>query len=144
MQHAIAILLLEDARADLYISGEERDAVQRLLMAEYDIAPERAGALLDAAGERVEDVTALHPFLRQVNDHFDAAERQRLIEVMWRIAWIDEEKHRYEEALIRRVADLIYVSHSDFIRAKINAERQVQDERAAARSVDFARLDPAE
>jgi len=40
---------------------------------------------------------------------------------MWRVAMADNALSRYEEHVIRKVADLLYVSHSDFIRSKSEA-----------------------
>jgi len=46
---------------------------------------------------------------------------------MWRVAWADGEIHHYEEHLIRRVADLLHLHHSHFIRAKLQArDEQLQ------------------
>ena len=42
-----------------------------------------------------------------------------LIKTLWRVAAADGDIHRYEDHLIRRIADLLYVPHSDFIRAKL-------------------------
>jgi uncharacterized tellurite resistance protein B-like protein len=41
---------------------------------------------------------------------------------MWELAYADAELDKYEEYVIRKVADLIYVSHSEFIRAKTVAK----------------------
>ena len=41
---------------------------------------------------------------------------------MWTIAFADEEIDKYEEYLIRKISDLTYVSHSDFIKSKLRAK----------------------
>jgi uncharacterized tellurite resistance protein B-like protein len=38
---------------------------------------------------------------------------------MWRIAFSDKRLDKYEDHLIRKVSELIYVSHSDFIKTKL-------------------------
>jgi uncharacterized tellurite resistance protein B-like protein len=43
---------------------------------------------------------------------------------MWVIAFSDEELDKYEEYLIRKVSNLIYVSHSDFIKSKLKAKNK--------------------
>ena len=50
------------------------------------------------------------------------SERIKLIESMWKIAYADGNIDKYEEHIIRKVSNLIYVAHSDFIKAKINAK----------------------
>ena len=63
---------------------------------------------------------------RQVNLHFSADEKFELIKHMWHIAFIDNELDKYEESLIRQVADLIYLPHSQFIKAKSLARNTVE------------------
>ena len=74
--------------------------------------------LLENASERVDAATSLYEFTRLVNDHYSAREKGELIEAMWRVAYADAELDKYEEHLIRRVAELIYVPHEEFIRSK--------------------------
>ena len=41
------------------------------------------------------------------------------MESLWRVAYADGDLDKYEERLIRQVADLTHVSHKDFIRLKL-------------------------
>jgi uncharacterized tellurite resistance protein B-like protein len=43
------------------------------------------------------------------------------MEELWRAAYSDGALHEYEEHLIRRIADLLHLSHSQFIGAKLRA-----------------------
>ena len=72
-----------------------------------------------AAEAQASQATSLYEFTRLINDEYDYDEKLRLIENMWRIAFSDDELDKYEEHLIRKVSELIYVSHSDFIRLKL-------------------------
>jgi uncharacterized tellurite resistance protein B-like protein len=82
--------------------------------------------LIELAEAEAADAHDLYQFTRQVNAAFTPEQKVRLIEELWRVAWSDDVLHRYEEHLIRKVADLIYVPHSAFIAAKL----RVQDARA--------------
>lgn len=118
---AVAVLLFEVARADFDVSDDEQALIGQMIAAEYGLDKEAVEALVDTAGSRVDEQTSLHPFLRQINDTFSLDQRRRLVELMWRVALSDDDKHRFEEALIRRVSDLLYVEHGGFIRAKLDA-----------------------
>ena len=61
-------------------------------------------------------------FTREINDSFEYENKCKLIESMWRIAYADGNVDKYEEHIIRKVSSLIYVAHSDFIQAKLNAK----------------------
>lgn len=125
---AVAVLLFEVARADFNVSPAEQAVIARMIASEYGLSSETVSELMSAASDQVDEQISLHPFLREINDSFDAEQRQRLVELMWRVALAEDGKHRFEEALIRRVADLLYVDHSRFIRAKLDAETWVESQ----------------
>ena len=62
--------------------------------------------------------TCYYDLTRLINNGFSAAQKVKVIELMWEVAYADDKLQKYEEALVRKVADLIYVPHSDFIAAK--------------------------
>ena len=63
--------------------------------------------------------TSLFDFTSVINQEYSYPERCRIIKLLWQAAFADYHIHHYEEHLIRRISDLIYVSHSDFIQAKL-------------------------
>ena len=117
-QLASAALLLEVSRADFDASESERISVHQHLQQAFGLSEAAIVALTEEADKRVDESTSLYEFTRIINDECGPAERVALIEQMWRVAYADGELCRYEEHLIRRVAELIYVSHGDFIRTK--------------------------
>ena len=120
---AAAALLIEVARADFTQDANEERAMADLLCYSLDLSRDDVDALLAAASERVDEATSLYEFTRLVNDHYSPAQKAELIATMWHVAFADSELDKYEEALIRRVAELIYVPHEEFIRSKIAAHR---------------------
>lgn len=121
---ATAALLVEMMRADSTIAPAERDAVLRALAAAFDdLTPEETRDLLARAEARADDATSLYEFTRIVNRQFDHEQKAHVVELLWRVAWADGDLDKYEENLVRRIADLIHVPHSVFIRMKL----QVRD-----------------
>ena len=80
-------------------------------------------ALIAAAGERVDEATSLYEFTRVINDHYGPEEKLTLIASMWQVAYADGDLDKYEEHLIRQVAELTYVPHQDYIRCKLEARK---------------------
>jgi uncharacterized tellurite resistance protein B-like protein len=118
---AVAALLVEVLRADYDVAAPERlqvvESVSQLLGLDAD-----AGAALVAEAERQIDRSHdLYQFTSQVNRAYSEADKLRLLESLWRVARSDATVHKYEEHLIRRVADLLHVPHSGFIAAKLRA-----------------------
>ena len=119
---ATAALLVEVMRADYEIRPEEHDAVLRALAAAFDdLSPAETRELLRRAEERADDATSLYEFTQHINREFDHEQKAHVVELLWRVAWADGDLDKYEEHLVRRIADLIHVPHSVFIRMKHRA-----------------------
>lgn len=121
MEMACAALMFEVARADFAIEEEEQQAVRTLLMAQFALSPDDIKEVTEKAEEQVDAATCLFEFTRTLNALASAEQKRALLGMMWRVAMADNELSRYEEHLIRKVADLLYVPHSDFIVAKQQA-----------------------
>lgn len=115
---ATAALLVEVARADFTQDADEERAMLLVLSDTLNVDTEQLTALVTEAEGAVDQATSLYEFTRLINDHCDYAEKYRVIESMWRVAYADGAIDKYEEHLIRRASDLIYLNHEDFIRAK--------------------------
>ena len=119
---ATAALLVEMMRADYEIQPEEREAVLRALAAAFDdLSPAETRDLLARAEERADDATSLYEFTQHINRRLDPAQKAHVVELLWRVAYADGDLDKYEEHLVRRIADLIHVPHSVFIRMKHKA-----------------------
>ena len=116
-----AALLVEMSRADYEVTPVERGAIERALRHVFELDSAAAALLYREAERHADDATSLYEFTRLVNDHFQPAEKENLIELLWFVAFADGALDKYEEQLVRRVADLIYVSHGAFIRTKHRA-----------------------
>ncbi|NLO79373.1 MAG: TerB family tellurite resistance protein [Xanthomonadaceae bacterium] len=122
---ATAALLLEVARADQEMHQLELSAVEQAIQRCFRLPPDELARLLALAREHVRESTSDFPLTRLINDHYDQADKQRLVEMMWEVAYADGELDKYEEHLIRRIADLLYVPHNAFIAAKLRVAERV-------------------
>jgi uncharacterized tellurite resistance protein B-like protein len=84
--------------------------------------------LLSLAESAADEATSLYEFTTLVNEHYSYDQRVKLIENLWRVAFADKKLDRYEEHLIRKVSDLVYVRHSDFIRTKLLVKTRQETE----------------
>jgi len=118
LELACAALMFEVARADFAVDESERRAVHDLLQTEFGLSQEEINAVTEEAVDKADAATCLFEFTRVVNDLASADQKRTLIRMMWRVAMADNAVSRYEEHLIRKVADLLYIPHADFIQAK--------------------------
>ncbi|QIB64162.1 tellurite resistance TerB family protein [Kineobactrum salinum] len=119
---ATAALLIETARADFYQDAEEEAALETLLCDSLALSRTEIQELVQQASKRVDHATSLYEFTRLINDHYSPAQKLQLIDAMWRVAYADGRLDKYEEHLIRQVAELTYVPHPDYIRSKLGAK----------------------
>lgn len=118
VQFAAAVLFLEAMHADHETTEQEQRAVDNGLRSLFDITAQQAAALREAAEQHFNEVTSLHQFITVVNRSFIEEQKIQIIEGMWRIAHADNILDKYEEHIIRRIAELLHVSHAQFIQAK--------------------------
>ncbi len=123
-QLAAAILLVEVSRADFEISEDEQQVMREVLTQQFSLNESEAGKVLQYALDKQEEYTSAHPFIRLINEEVELQARQELLRGLWKVAYADRVLDKYEEYQIRKIADWLYLSHSDFIRIKL----QVQDE----------------
>ncbi len=120
-QVAAAVLLIEVARSDHEFSDTERQAVLGSVNRKFSLSPAQAQQLLELAELESHSAHDIYQFTSQIDATFDLGQKLRLLEELWRAAYSDATLHPYEEHLIRRIADLLHLSHSQFIGAKLRA-----------------------
>jgi len=121
---AAAMVLLEVSRADFDIGDEELAVVAAALRERFGLDAEEVEELLALARRSSDEVVDLHPFLRLLVEHYSPEQRASVVQDLWRVAYADSRLDKYEEYHIRRIADLLYVPHSAFIRAKLRAAQE--------------------
>ncbi|RNE68560.1 hypothetical protein EEJ37_11550 [Vibrio cholerae] len=117
---AIACLLSEVAGADQQISAPEQQAKLALLQHLLQCTAEQASDLLMRAEQEVKQSASLYDFTSQLRS-LSQTQRFELIKAMWEVANADGTIDPLEDAVIRKAAELLYVDHSQFIRAKLMA-----------------------
>ena len=122
---AAAALMFEVVWADHQIDAEEINLMQTALQHQFDLDQARLQEIVDETREHHEESVGLFRYTRALNSQLDAAQKYQIVVALWRIAFSDEQIDRFEEHMIRRIAELLYVSHKAFIKAK-------QEARAAA------------
>ncbi|MDZ7734821.1 MAG: TerB family tellurite resistance protein [Gammaproteobacteria bacterium] len=123
---ATAALAMDIARADETMDDAERRHIAEAVADYFSLAGPETEKIMQLADTRLEESVSLYDFTRQLNDGLDRQERVEIVRLLWDVAWADNEIHKYEEHFIRKIADLLYVSHSDYIRAKLAAEEDRQ------------------
>jgi uncharacterized tellurite resistance protein B-like protein len=117
-QLALASLLVEMARADFDETHDEHSLIIDLLASHYDLSSAEALELLNKARAANDKAVCLFDFTRSLHKSLDAEQKKDVIRLLWQVANADEKLDKYEDFLVRKVADLLYVPHSDVVRLK--------------------------
>ena len=115
---AYASLLVEVIKSDDKFDDRERAKLFDVLSEKLEIRDDELQNFAELAKQKSDESTSLYEFTREINDKYEYDEKVKLIEDLWRIAYSDGQLDKYEDYVIRKIADLIYVSHSDFIKSK--------------------------
>jgi len=115
---ASTALLFEMLNADFNDSPTERDAIRQRISQHFTLEEPALTQLLTQAESAAQRATSLYTFTQLINDHYDMTEKCTLIGLLWDIAIADGDIDKYEDHLVRKVSELLYVPHSDLMRLK--------------------------
>ena len=118
LELSCAALMFEVSRSDFTIDETERESIRLLLTENFALSGEDVATVTEEAADNVDAATCLFEFTRTINDIATVDQKRQLLTMMWRVALADDALSRYEEHVIRKVADLLYLPHHDFMLAK--------------------------
>ena len=120
---ATAVLMIEISLADENTDDEEYKIIKRVLLEQFHLDEIKINELICLAEHEVDHAISLHEFSETINNQLSSTDKVNIIENLWRIAYADAYIHKYEEYYIRKIADLLHVSHADYIKTKLKAEK---------------------
>jgi uncharacterized tellurite resistance protein B-like protein len=119
LQLAAAALLIELSKADYQRDPREQEAVAAAIRNTFRLDEAAIAALLNDAAIASHRATSLYEFTSIINERCSEAEKYDLMRELWRVANADGDIDKYEEHLLGKIADLIYLPRSLYIRAKL-------------------------
>ena len=118
VEMAAAVLLIEMARADFEQDDLENEMIIELLTEYFLLDHEDVNDLFLEAEKIADNSVSLHEFTRTLHETLNDEAKNEIIEMLWRLALVDDSLDRYEDYLVRKIADLLYVSNSSVLRIK--------------------------
>lgn len=123
---ATAVLLVEAMRADQGMEDAEREAVRQALQGRFALDEADVQQLLAAAEERSLHSNDFFSFTSVLNERLSQAQKIEVIELMWRVAYVDGTADAGESHVISKIAGLLHVTHGEYIAAKMHAKEDRQ------------------
>ncbi|MDI1278355.1 TerB family tellurite resistance protein [Methylobacter sp.] len=118
LQLATVVLFLEMMYMDDKVDPKEQDVILSLVHQNFSLTAEQATSLIELAEQQRKQATDYFQFTSLINKEYSLEQKVRLIESLWKIAFIDGVLDMNEEYLVRKIADLLHVPHTAFIMAK--------------------------
>jgi uncharacterized tellurite resistance protein B-like protein len=122
LRMATAVLLIDVARADHVFEESEYDRVLQLIESHFELTPEQAGELFNATSEEADYMVSLYEFTQLLNKNLNNQEKARIIALLWQVAYADGQLDKYENSLVLKISDLLYVSRGRVMRLKHDAQ----------------------
>ena len=113
--------MIEISRSDADISDVEKDRIASLVRSNFALSDDELESLIAEADKAVDHAVSLVDFSRVLVEQLDTEARGRVVDMLWDVALADGTVDRYEDYYIRKIADLLYVSHARFIQGKLKA-----------------------
>jgi len=115
---ATAVLLIEMARADFHQHDAEDKKIIELLEVHFSLSQGEAQSLFKEGQKKADDSVSLHEFTRTLHTKLTQTEKEKVIGMLWELAMADKELDKYEDYLVRKIADLLYVSNTVVLRIR--------------------------
>lgn len=122
-----ALLLIELSRADFEFSEVEINRIRDLLAGRFGLDGPAVDALIADAQLKARDSVSLHQYVQTLNSTLDADGKRNLMQMLWQVAWADGRIDKYEEHLLRRLMDLLYIPMSDYVLAREQAATSARE-----------------
>ena len=119
---ATAVLMVDVARADHSFDDLEMQRILSLIESHFDVDADAAAELFASADEQADDLVGLHDFTRLLHEHLSESEKARIVSLLWQVAYADGSLDKYENSLVLKISDLLYVSRGRVMRLKHDAD----------------------
>lgn len=120
---ATAVLMVDVAHADHVFEDEEFERVLALIQEHFALDEDGARDLVDSAGDHAEDLVGVHEFTQALHEQLDEDDKARVVSLLWQVAYADGKLDKYENSLVLKISDLLYVSRGRVMRLKHDAQK---------------------
>ena len=119
MTLATCVLLIEVSLSDDSYDDDEKNKIIGILKNKFSLDDSQINVLLELADKKNKEMISLYDWTSKINEIYSYEQKKELIKLLWDVAYADGRIDKYEDYTIRKIADLIYVRHEDFMKAKI-------------------------
>jgi len=127
IQIATCALFIEVATADDEFAHEEKTLIFKVMKEIFELTDEEVTELLKISEKQIESSISLYEFTDTINKNFTKEEKFSILLNLWRLVFVDEKFHQYEDYLIRKIVNNLNFSHKDMIAAKFSVKEELKN-----------------
>ncbi|SEK95324.1 Uncharacterized conserved protein, tellurite resistance protein B (TerB) family [Colwellia chukchiensis] len=120
LELACSVLLCEVMLADGKQGPDEQQKLSELLQQQFHLSNQQTHEIISLALSLCENATDFYQFTKTINENYSLQQRITMVDLLWKMAYADGELASIEEHIIRKIADLLHLRHSEFIQTKLH------------------------
>lgn len=117
-QISLCAVLLEVASVDGELAPTEAARIDHLIAAYFQLDSPALARLKKEAEAARRERTDLYSFTKSIRQNCSSEEREKILEMIWKVVYADGYIDKYEESICRRLAEMIGLNHNQYIAAK--------------------------
>ena len=124
---AVVYLMVEAANIDEVFEEKEKKIIAKIISKQFQIkSTDLIEKTIEKVNESLIDNSDLITHTRKIKDSWSLKKRKEVIEMLWKVCFIDDSLDPYEDMLIRKIAGLLYVEAKDINEAKKQALKSLE------------------
>ncbi|AWB58969.1 TerB family tellurite resistance protein [Colwellia sp. Arc7-D] len=122
LEIACSVLLCEVMLADGQLETTEQKKLNDIISTQFQLTPDEVSEIINHSLALCENATDFYQFTSKINEKYSLEQRVKMLELLWQVAYADGELASIEEHIIRKIADLLHLRHSEYIQTKLNIQ----------------------
>lgn len=127
LEIACSVLLCEVMLADGQLDDTEKAKLNDIISSQFQLTDIEVAEIIQHALLLCENATDFYQFTSKINESYSLEQRIKMLELLWQVAYADGELASIEEHIIRKIADLLHLRHSEYIQTKLNSQEKQQN-----------------
>ena len=122
LEIACSVLLWEVMLADGQLETAEQKKLNDIISTQFQLTPDEVSEIINHSLALCENATDFYQFTSKINEKYSLEQRVKMLELLWQGAYAAGEIASIEEDIIRKIADLLHLRHSEYIQTKLNIQ----------------------
>lgn len=119
LEIACSVLLCEVMLADGQLDDTECEKLNNILLQQFHLTEVEVKDIIKRSLTLCENATDFYQFTSKINENYSTEQRIKMLDLLWKVAYADGELASIEEHIIRKIADLLHLRHSEYIQTKL-------------------------